>query len=835
MVCTLLAGVNVVAFAADGTDTVSVAKYYNDAKKGGDGEHLFTKDADEMSWLSSLPTWNNEGVAWEAPVSSSTSVYRCYNPNSGEHLYVDEGYANYLAGMGWNKEKLAFYSDDEMGVPVYRLWNGTDGVGSHHFTTDEGEVAWLVSQGWTKEDIAFYGVDTGQVIKSAELIDKDGLQLDGTAYVGDTLQVTYKEDLGNPTKVTWYRNGSAVATYDTGAMFEYKTGRNDAGTWFAVITNTKGETFKSNTLTVSVNPAKALVSDFTITEDYSKDVDTDKGTTSVVYAKDTGKLVATFKVNKSEYTGAVGLVESEKVIAGTAEASDVTRKAPVGTGYYKGITNKTDFTDKKALENSFTATALTANPTFGIYCENGDGSVTYKWVVETDVNIATQAPSAGKTLERGENYLLGFYQTGVSDPDDLETYAIGGMFDAPYVVEPEEIEITQCALGQNIKVTIYDESGEALSWMGTNDDIGLESAYVYGNGSEGMTGAVKIASSPLKAKKGVYTSDGTATNTYSYYYAELTWKEGIFGEDKVTLTSDTQKIATKSADAMNLYEDLTSPATAVVKFTNLATDGNVFIVNADSLPNAQKALQDKKTVGDNKIVGTAPAKRGDGAVRVDNALKSKVDTANKNAKYFAFFVPDDISGYSTVATTDNANTPTTEIPTEAPGAGQFHGFTMSQVPAVFGLELTVDAKGNNLKETFYANTGGSIITTKDAGNKNMVKVSDQFGKEFAKDANGAYIGLETKNTQFATDGAPISVCGAWTLSQLDSNATAMEDVYVGVYKNAAGFTELVVSSVNRAGAGVIADNTTKWAAVTNAGQTVTASSKANGLWTVTIQ
>ena len=70
-----------------------------------------------MSWLSSLPTWNNEGVAWKAPVSSSTSVYRCYNPNSGEHLYVDEGYADYLAGMGWNKEKLAFYSDDEKGVP----------------------------------------------------------------------------------------------------------------------------------------------------------------------------------------------------------------------------------------------------------------------------------------------------------------------------------------------------------------------------------------------------------------------------------------------------------------------------------------------------------------------------------------------------------------------------------------------------------------------------------------------------------------------------------------------------------------------------------------------
>ena len=81
MVCTLLAGVNVVAFAADGDETVSVSKFYNDAKKGGDGEHLFTKDADEISWLSSLKTWNNEGEAWKAPAMSTEAVYRCYNPN----------------------------------------------------------------------------------------------------------------------------------------------------------------------------------------------------------------------------------------------------------------------------------------------------------------------------------------------------------------------------------------------------------------------------------------------------------------------------------------------------------------------------------------------------------------------------------------------------------------------------------------------------------------------------------------------------------------------------------------------------------------------------------
>ena len=160
MVCTLLAGINVVAFAADDDDlVVGVHSFYNDVTKGGDGEHLYTKDQEEMSYLSLLGTWNDEDVAWNAPVSSSTAIWRCYNPNSGEHLYVPEGYADYLAGEHWNKEKVSFYSDDNEGTPVYRLWNGLDAVGSHYFTTSYEYALWLAdTYGWQIEDIAFYGV-----------------------------------------------------------------------------------------------------------------------------------------------------------------------------------------------------------------------------------------------------------------------------------------------------------------------------------------------------------------------------------------------------------------------------------------------------------------------------------------------------------------------------------------------------------------------------------------------------------------------------------------------------------------------------------------------------
>ena len=82
MVCTLLAGVNVVAFAADDLDdTISVQKFYFDATKGGNGEHIYTVDEDEISWYKSLPSWNDEGEAWKAPLFSEDPVYRVANYN----------------------------------------------------------------------------------------------------------------------------------------------------------------------------------------------------------------------------------------------------------------------------------------------------------------------------------------------------------------------------------------------------------------------------------------------------------------------------------------------------------------------------------------------------------------------------------------------------------------------------------------------------------------------------------------------------------------------------------------------------------------------------------
>ena len=202
MVCTLLAGVNVVAFAADGDldDTISVQKFYFDATKGGNGEHIYTVDEDEISWYKSLPSWNDEGEAWKAPLFSEDPVYRVANYNTGEHLWItDKGYVDYLVGLGWTQEQgVAFYSDENMGVPVYRLWNGTDGVGSHHFTTNEEEIAWLVSTGWTNEGPQFYGVKEEEPV--GEIV---ALQTGA-----NTIEVTSDTDLSGATDVDLFKGST---------------------------------------------------------------------------------------------------------------------------------------------------------------------------------------------------------------------------------------------------------------------------------------------------------------------------------------------------------------------------------------------------------------------------------------------------------------------------------------------------------------------------------------------------------------------------------------------------------------------------------------------------
>ncbi|MBQ9886535.1 MAG: CHAP domain-containing protein [Lachnospiraceae bacterium] len=134
------------AQAADG----SVYRMYNPDT----GEHFFTTWITEKKELAKNG-WTGEGVAWlSAP--GGNPVYRFYNPNSGDHHFTgDSAEAAALVMIGWRNEGIAWYDGGEKAV--YRLYNPNAVTGTHFYTSSEMERDYLVNLGWINEGVGWYG------------------------------------------------------------------------------------------------------------------------------------------------------------------------------------------------------------------------------------------------------------------------------------------------------------------------------------------------------------------------------------------------------------------------------------------------------------------------------------------------------------------------------------------------------------------------------------------------------------------------------------------------------------------------------------------------------
>ncbi len=135
-------------------ESVTMYRLYNP----NSGEHFYTASQSEIDTIVAAG-WKNEGVAWKAPKKSKTPVYRLYNPNAGDHHYTtNEAEKDNLISVGWNDEGIGWYSDDNKGIVLYRLYNPNAQTGSHHYTTSEAEKDNLVTVGWKYEGAAWYGM-----------------------------------------------------------------------------------------------------------------------------------------------------------------------------------------------------------------------------------------------------------------------------------------------------------------------------------------------------------------------------------------------------------------------------------------------------------------------------------------------------------------------------------------------------------------------------------------------------------------------------------------------------------------------------------------------------
>ena len=145
---------NAVTIPVQAADSITMYRLYNP----NSGEHLYTGNVKENDWLVTLG-WIAEGIGWYAPSNSNSPVYRLYNPNSGDHHYtLNAKERDWLVTLGWVFEGVGWYSDDNQTVPVYRQFNPNVSIGTHNYTTDKTENDWLVTLGWAQEGIGWYAL-----------------------------------------------------------------------------------------------------------------------------------------------------------------------------------------------------------------------------------------------------------------------------------------------------------------------------------------------------------------------------------------------------------------------------------------------------------------------------------------------------------------------------------------------------------------------------------------------------------------------------------------------------------------------------------------------------
>ncbi len=186
-------------------------------------EHFYTPNSNERNNIVAAG-WTFERMGWVAPTTSSTPVYRVYNPNNGgDHHYTKDAaeYQN-LIRAGWLDEGISWYSDDAQAWPVYREYNPNEVARNHNYTTSPAEHLYLYNLGWTDEGIAFYALrapamsaedeealarmaDNGWYTTTLYLYSRNGKPIpeaaqaaySAIAFSGDTMQITgalYKGD-----------------------------------------------------------------------------------------------------------------------------------------------------------------------------------------------------------------------------------------------------------------------------------------------------------------------------------------------------------------------------------------------------------------------------------------------------------------------------------------------------------------------------------------------------------------------------------------------------------------------------------------------------------------
>lgn len=141
--------------ASDVDTSVSMWRLYNPYT----GEHLFTTDKLEAVKLSELG-WKHEGMVGKVNAKTGMPVYRLYNAYTGEHHFtMSEAEVQSCVAAGWTNEGIKFYgerTDSLKAKPMISMYNPYEKAFYHHYTSDEKEIATMQKAGWIREDAKWY-------------------------------------------------------------------------------------------------------------------------------------------------------------------------------------------------------------------------------------------------------------------------------------------------------------------------------------------------------------------------------------------------------------------------------------------------------------------------------------------------------------------------------------------------------------------------------------------------------------------------------------------------------------------------------------------------------
>lgn len=196
---------------AQSSGSTSVYRLYNP----NSGEHFYTISKVEAYNLIDNG-WRYESVGWSTPVSSGTPVYRLYDRYASDHHFTtSKEERDGLSEAGWSYEGVAWYSDDGRTEAIFREYNPNAWSGMHNYTGSSVEHRSLVDSGWRDEGVSFYALEVGGADAEVSAYANSNHSIMGTSHVSAQKMAAYFKSLGHsfPSSTYASRGASSIEEF----------------------------------------------------------------------------------------------------------------------------------------------------------------------------------------------------------------------------------------------------------------------------------------------------------------------------------------------------------------------------------------------------------------------------------------------------------------------------------------------------------------------------------------------------------------------------------------------------------------------------------------------